>query len=139
MPGTKHITDLIVVVNPDYADRLETAAEIAPVWIVATETNRYACERQRKNQSYSDHRETGAVTCYKTSNPEDRLGSLLGTLPQVETHHGEVKEDKLAFPDDFVLEVIGLALADEVAYALREFGFTHFVEAPEGFQACTKD
>lgn len=130
------MTDLIVVVDPDYAERLERAAEIAPVWIVATETNRYACERQWKSHSHSDHREKGAVTCYKTSNSEDRLSSLLGIVPQLETHHGEVKEDELAFPNGFVLEVIGLALADKVTNALREFGFTHFVETLEGFQAC---
>ena len=130
------MTSLIVVVDPDYAERVERAAEVAPVWIVATQTNRNACERLWKSHPHLDHREKGAVTCYETPYPEDRLGSLLGIVPQLETHHGEVKEDELVFPNRFVLEVIGLALADNVTNALREIGFTSFVEIPEGFQAC---
>jgi hypothetical protein len=130
------MTNLIVVVEPDYADRVERAAQVAPVWVVATQTNRHACERLWRSYPHPDHREKGAVTCYKTVNPEDRLGSLLSIVPQLETHHGEVKDDELAFPNGFVLEVIGLALADNVTNPLRELGFTSFVETPEGFQAC---
>ena len=103
---------------------------------MAAQTNRYACERLWKSHPHPDHRAKGAVTCYETPHPEDRLGSLLGIVPQLETHHGEVKEDELVFPNGFVLEIIGLALADDVTNALREFGFASFVETPEGFQAC---
>ncbi len=130
------MNNLIVVVDPDYADRVQRAAQFAPVWVVATQANRDACERVWRNTPHPDHREKGAITCYKTPNPEDRLGSLVGIVPQLETHHGEVKDDELAFPNGFVLEVIGLALADNVINALRELGFTSFVETPEGFQAC---
>lgn len=130
------MTNLIVVVDPDYADRMERASEFAPVWVVATQTNRDACERLWRSQPHADHREKGAVTCYKTLNPDDRLGSLLGIVPELETHHGEVQDNELVFPNGFVLEVIGLAPADNVTNALREFGFTSFVETPEGFRAC---
>lgn len=64
------------------------------------------------------------------------MASLLGIVPRLETHHGEMKDDELVFPNGFVLEVIGLALADTVTNALREFGFKSFAETPEGFQAC---
>jgi hypothetical protein len=132
----KKMTNLIVVVDPDYADRLERTAQFAPVWVVGSQTNRDACEQLWRNHPHPDHREKGAITSYKTSNPEDRLGSLLDIVPQLETHHGEVKDNELTFPNDFVLEVIGLSLADNVTNALRELGFTSFVETPEGFQAC---
>jgi len=57
-------------------------------------------------------------------------------VPTLETHHGEVQGNELVFPNGFVLEVIGLGLADKVTTALREIGFRSFVETPEGFQAC---
>jgi hypothetical protein len=128
--------NLIVVVDPDYGDRVERAAEFAPLWVVDTQTNRDACERLWRSQPHSDHREKGAVTCYKTLNSEDRVGGLLGIVPQLETHHGEAQDNELVFPNGFVLEVIGLAPADNLTNALREFGFTSFVETPEGFRAC---
>jgi hypothetical protein len=127
--------DLIIVVDSDYAERLETSAKAAPVWIVATQANRRACERLWKANPHPDHRERGAITCYETSDPEDRLESLLGIIPDLEIHHGEVQGNELVFPNGFVLEVIGLALTDNVVTALRQLGFTSFVERPEGFQA----
>jgi hypothetical protein len=129
------MADLIVVVDPNYGDRVEGTAQAAPVWIVATPTNKTACEHLWKERAHPDHRETGAVTCYSVTNPEDRLGGLLNVIPTLETHHGEVKDDQFSFPDGFVLEVIGLALADYVTDALREFSFSSFVETPEGFRA----
>lgn len=133
------MTDLIVVVDPSYGDRVETAAQVAPVWIVATSGNKYACERLWKIYPHSDHREKEAVTCYKAADVDNRLESLLDIIPQLETHHGEVKDDQLSFPNGFVLEVIGLTLTDSVTNALQEFGFSSFVETPEGFQACKQD
>src|ERR1700749_1697681 len=130
------MANLIVVVDPDYAVHLERAAQAAPVWIVSTQINREACERLWQTHPHSDHRENGAVTCYKTLNPQDRLGSLLGVVPDLETHHGEIKNNEFVFPTGFVLEVIGLALADDVTHALREIGFTSFIKTAEGFQAC---
>jgi hypothetical protein len=133
------MASLLVVVDPSYAERLERTVEVAPVWIVATQTNRHACERLWKSQLHPDHRDKGAVTSYETPNPEDRVASLLGSLPTLETHHGQVQDDEFVFPNGFVLEVIGLALADNVTNALREFGFTFFIETPEGFQASNED
>jgi hypothetical protein len=130
------MANLIVVVDPDYAVHLERAAQTAPLWIVSTQMNREACEQLWMNHPYSDHRENGAITCYKTLDPQDRLGSLLGVVPALETHHGEVQDNELVFPTGFVLEVIGLALADDVTDALREIGFTSFIQTTDGLQAC---
>src|SRR6266487_4093879 len=68
------MSNLIVVVDPDYADQVQRAAQFAPVGVVATQANRDACERLWRNTPHTDHREKGAVTCYKTLNPEDRPG-----------------------------------------------------------------
>lgn len=82
-----------------------------------------------------DHREKGAVTSFKSQNPEDRLSTLLGIMPQLETHHGNVEDDELIFPKGFVLSVIGLDTTDDVTSALREMGFISFIKTPEGFEA----
>jgi hypothetical protein len=129
------VNHLIVIVDPNYAEHLEKASQNAPVWIVSTQANRNACARLWKLHPIHDHRNKGAITHYDSTNPEDRVGNLLDILPQLETHHGEVEGNFLVFPTGFVLEVIGLTLVDSVENALLEFGFTSFVETPEGFKA----
>jgi hypothetical protein len=129
------MTNLIVIMDPNYSDRLETVSEIAPVWVVSTPANSAACMRLWKSNPHTDHREKGSITCFDQTNPEDPLESLLDIVPALETHYGEVKDDELVFPNSFVLEVVGLALAENVTHALREVGFTSFVESSYGFQA----
>jgi hypothetical protein len=84
--------DLIVVVDPNYGDRLEAATHIAPVWAVASVHNKAGCKRLWDAHPTSDHSEKGAVTCYDISDPEDRLANLLNVLPDLELHHGEFSE-----------------------------------------------
>lgn len=126
---------LVVIVDPDYGDRLERVARCAPVWIVDTKRNKDACERLWKISPRADHREKGAVTSYKAIAPEDRLSSLLSIIPQLETHHGELIANEFAFPAGFVLGVVGLQMDAEVTNALRERGFRSFVKTSEGFEA----
>src|ERR1700732_1870265 len=97
--------NLIVVVDPNYGDRLETAAQIAPVWVVHTIDNQAACKRLWSAHPTGDHREKGAVTCYEVGDAEDRLANLLSILPTLEEHHGEIRGDRFSFLKDFVLEV----------------------------------
>jgi hypothetical protein len=135
----KLTANLIVVLDPNYADRIDRAAALAPVWVVESQTNRSACERRWRGHPHPDHRDKDAITLYKTPNPENRLESLREIIPQLETHHGEVKNNDLTLPSGFVLEVIGLAVTDQVTDMLRELGFASFVETPEGFQVCRQD
>jgi len=121
------------VVDADYGEGVERAAKVAPVWIVDTQNNRHICERLWKSDPHTDYRETGAITCYKAPDPQNRLNSLLQIIPTLEDHHGEVNDKQLVFPNGFVLEVIGLTLADNVTSALRELGFTSFAQTSEGF------
>jgi hypothetical protein len=120
------MTKLIVVVDPNYGDRLETATHIAPVWVVESLHNEAACKRLWSAHPTSDHTEKGAITCYNVSDAEDRVANLLNVLPDLELHHGE-------FSAGFTLEVIGLKLTNSVICTLRELGFSSFSERPEGF------
>jgi hypothetical protein len=61
--------------------------------------------------------------------------NLLSILPTLELHHGEVGDDHFSFPDGFVLGALGIAPADAVTSALKEFGFSTFTETAEGFEA----
>jgi len=129
------MTDLIVVVDPNYGDRIETAAQTAPVWAVASLVNKAACERIWAAHRAIDHRERGAVTCYHVTDQEDRLGNLLTILPTLVEHHGEIDNDQFSFPSGFVLGVLGLTPTETVTSALKELGFSGFVGLPDGFNA----
>jgi len=130
------VIDLIVILETNYAEHLEETAQLAPVWIVNTPVNRAECERLWKSDSHFDHRERGAITSYDIADPEDRLASLLGILPTLEDHHGDVIDNHLRFPEGFALEVIGLTLTDEVIASLQEAaGLTTFVKTSTGFRA----
>lgn len=127
--------DLTVVLDPTYGERLEQVAELAPTWVVDTETNRATFERVWHNTTVSDHRTPGAVTSFKAENAQDRMVSLLEIMDQLEAHHGVVEGNYLHFPQGFVLQIVGLALDDRGETALREYGFEEFKPTREGFEA----
>lgn len=128
--------NLIVVVDPNYGDRIATAAQAAPVWAVDTLTNKTACERAWTAHRATDHQQRGAVTCYEAADSGDRLANLLNILRGLEEHHGEICDNHFAFPTGFVLRVFDLAPNETVTTALRELGFSSFVGMADGFDAC---
>jgi hypothetical protein len=127
--------DLIVVVDPNYGDRLETAVETAPVWIVASPNNRSACQRIWAADPAANHREFNSVTIYDVADPNDRLDNLLSVFPTLEEHHGEIHAEQFSFPNGFVIEVRGLAPAEALNAALRDLGFSAITETAEGLAA----
>jgi hypothetical protein len=128
--------DVIVVLDPNYGDHIETAAQTAPVWAVASFVNKAACERIWAAHRTAGHRERGAVTSYVVTDQEDRLGNLLTVLPTLQEHHGEIRDDHFSFPNGFVLGVLGLTPTEVVTSALKELGFSTFIGLAEGFKAC---
>jgi hypothetical protein len=128
--------NVIVVVDPNYGDRIEVAVQTAPVWAVASIVNKAACERIWAAHRTVDQRETGAVTCFDVTDQEDRLGNLLAVLPTLQEHHGEIRDDRFSFPSGFVVAVLGLAPTETVTSALRKLGFSAFLGVAEGFNAC---
>jgi len=67
------MTNLIVVVDPNYGDRLETTSHISPVWVVDSPQNKAACKRLWNAHPTSDHSEKGGVTCYNVAMPKTAL------------------------------------------------------------------
>ena len=129
------MTNVIVIVDPNYGDRIETAAQTAPVWTVSSFVNKAACERIWAAQRILDYRKARGVTFYEINDQEDRLGNLLAVLPTLEEHHGEIRDDQFSFPNGFVLEVVGLTPTETVTSTLKEFGFFALVGSTEGFSA----
>jgi hypothetical protein len=79
------------------------------------------------------------VTSYKITDPQDRVSNLLDIMPQLEHHHGKVRDNRLSFRKGFVVQVVGLALSDDVSTALRALGFSSFVKTREGFRASKEE
>jgi hypothetical protein len=129
------MSNLIVILDPNYGDSFGKAAQFAPFWVVATPGNNDACQHLRETRPVADHREKGAVTNFHVCDAEDRFANLLDILPTLEEHHGHISDDRFSFPAGFILEVIGLSPTGSVTNALREFGFASFCETPGGFQA----
>jgi hypothetical protein len=129
-------SDLIVVVDPEYGDRLASCVRQAPVWVVASPVNTPACERLRRIHQTIDHREIGAITACSVSDVDCRVENLIGMLSTLELHHGEFRDEVLSFPKGFVLGVIGIPPGDRVTTALQEFGFSTFTPTQSGFRAC---
>ena len=127
--------NLIVILDPSYEAPLGTVAQSAPVWIVASAPNKFASQLAWATHPTTDHRDKGAVTCFDITDPEDRLANLLNVLPTLEEHHGEICDDRFAFPKGFVLKVIGLPPATNVFQGLQEFGFSSIIPAEHGFEA----
>jgi len=59
------MSDVIVIVDPEYGELLEGSAVRAPRWIVDTPTNREVFMRLWNLASVPDHRANGAITSSK--------------------------------------------------------------------------
>jgi hypothetical protein len=128
------MTDVVVILDPAFGQRLKPLSPLAPVWIVDSDINKAAYDRLRRDHEVSDHRDKGAITSFEIKD-EDRVKGLIDILPDVEIHHGKAEGNELVFPSGFVLGVIGVELNKNVTDALSGYGFTSFAETPDGFQA----
>jgi hypothetical protein len=130
-----NIVDVVVVVDADYGDGLETLLQTAPVWIVDTPSNRLVYERLQTQHPRISHRAKGSITSYTILDDNDKLANLFDILPQLESHYGQGEGNYLLFPKGFVLEVLGLPLSDIIESHLQQYGLSSFTEIPDGFKA----
>jgi hypothetical protein len=118
---------LAIVVDPAYGRMLFDIPKDIPVWIVDTPKNSEAARAARSDGA--------SVTTYQCHDELDRLSNLRSMVPAAETHHGRIKGNYLVFGEGSRLQVIGLTPSEGAFNVLREFGFTHFSDAPDGFVA----
>jgi hypothetical protein len=125
--GNIQLNSVTIIVDPAYGRRLIDSPEDVPVWIVDTPQN---------NEGAKEARDRGmSVTTYKCKEVLDRVSNLRSTLTALETHHGQIAGDYLAFGYDSKIQVIGLARSHGAVEILREFGFRRFSDVPDGFIA----
>lgn len=120
---------VIVVVDPDFGERLAALPPAVPVWIVDTPTNRSVAHRLWKERPAQTHL-TGITTfSHKPGlTPEEHLIVELSTI---HLHHGAYSAD----PPCAELEIYGAADTAEIRSALGEIGFEVTERTDTGFRA----
>lgn len=114
--------NVAIVLDSDYADRLERLAFRTPVWVVDTPANRTAAE-------HAWHRAVEwpqiKVTLFRAPDSSPSREDWRTLLDQIDLHeHG--------FD---AVEIIGSPMTVPARSALGELGFMRFDETTEGFRA----
>jgi hypothetical protein len=122
-----------IVVDPDFATRLEGIAGRVHVWIAATVSNRAAAKRYWESHPTpigAAALEAGVTTfdVDASQSADDWCSAILST---VEEHHGEYSH----VPPVSELEIYGTTPTPTLRSALEEFGFAADREDANGFHA----
>jgi hypothetical protein len=119
---------LLVVLDPDFGERLLKVRPDRAVWIVESGCNTLAVKAIWALPP--DRRSLTSLTSFKPTeeNPEREF---LGKLDTIDLHHGLYSS-----PTPYTLiEVVGAQLTDELSTALRHLGFDEFRPTRRGFSA----
>lgn len=125
----ERVNKVILVLVPDYGDRLASLAATSHVWVIDTPVNRRAASEYWLQHPKSDV-ERG-ITTFKSRKDESPWESCLKMLDTIDLHHGSYSSN----PPYSVLEVIGTPLTKTVKSAVAALGFTRFEKMVEGFRA----
>lgn len=128
--NTEHPYEVLVVLDPEFGERLKDWWPGRPVWIVNSEVNNRAAESLWKNAPDQHGHLTGisGLTHYLDRGSE---GCFLAYLDTIDLHHGPLSAD----PPYTVMRVIGACLTPTVREALCDYGFSRLEANPEGFVA----
>lgn len=115
---------VVVVLDPEYGDKIAELPSTQPAWIVDSPQN--AAPWTRANAAKRN------TTTFSVTDPDARVNNLVAQLDNIDLHFGID-----SYPENpYVgIGVIGLALSDEVEAALRQYGFADFRQTEEGFDA----
>jgi hypothetical protein len=121
------IGSVLVILDPNYGERLRQVWPGRPVWIAMSPINEPAVRSLWASHPDGNHL-TGLTGFQfdKDNLPED---SLLQNLDMIDLHHG-LHSSKEPYT---VLEVSGARLTMNVREALSKLGFENFVEHTDGF------
>lgn len=120
---------VIVIVVPDFGERLREIEPGVPVWIIDTPTNKRVVQQLWRERSTQSHL-TG-ITSFKATAGSSAEEVLIGEMHTIDLHHGEYS----ANPPYTVIEAIGVELTEKIETELGEFGFYEFHETVNGFSA----
>jgi hypothetical protein len=123
------IYKVIVILVPNFGERLSALPAGVPVWIVDTPTNTPVAHRLGKERPNENHL-TG-ITTFRIDPKDSPEQNLLDELSTIDLHHGPLSAD----PPYMQIQVVGTGLTDAVRQALADYGFDEFKEIAEGFEA----
>ncbi len=117
---------MLVVLDPDFGDRLVDVRSDQPVWIVESPANTPAARR-----IWSDGVErSGVLTLFKSS-AESGEHKFEHQLDVIDLHHGPYSSDE----SYTCIDVIGASLTAEIIARLLALGFGSPSATAEGFKA----
>jgi hypothetical protein len=122
-------TNVLVIVEPSFGERLTLLPANVQVWIVDTPINTPVVHRLWKERR-ADNEQNG-ITTFKVFPGKSREENFLSNLSTIDLHHGHYSND----PPYAQIEVIGASLSDQIKAALSEYGFHQVVATAEGFCA----
>jgi hypothetical protein len=125
--------EVLVVLDPDFGDRLRSAWCGQPIWITISPANAPVVHALWATAPLSDHL-TG-ITGFTHLADRPVEDQLLAELGMIDLHHGAYSTTAPYAR----LVVIGAQLTDPVRNALAELGFSTFEQLPDGFAASRSD
>jgi hypothetical protein len=123
------IYKIIVILMPDFGERLTVLATGVPVWIVDTPINTPVAHRLWKERPGDNHL-TG-ITTFRIDSKDSPEQNFLNNLSTIDLHHGPLSADSPYMQ----IQVLGTTLTDAVREALADYQFDEFKEIAEGFEA----
>lgn len=127
---TQHPYEVLVVLDPEFGERLKDWWPGRPVWIVASEVNNRVADSLWKNAPERHGHLTG-ISGLTHCLDRGREGCFLEYLYTIDLHHGPLSAD----PPYTVMRAIGVCLTPTIGEALRDYGFSRLEANPEGFVA----
>ncbi|MTK63019.1 MAG: hypothetical protein F8N15_00350 [Methanobacterium sp.] len=120
---------VLIVLDPNFGERLKEIWRDQPVWIVMSSVNDPVIQSIWADSPGQSHL-TGVtgMPCYESRGAE---GCFLAYLDDIDLHHGPYST-KTPYT---ALKVIGAPLTSAIRCALSELGFVTFSEDTEGFDA----
>ena len=120
---------VVVVVDRGFGEKLESIPTGVPVWIVDSPANRAAAQKVWAAAPLANHLE--GITIFKSPEDASPERSLMGQIDTIDLHHGIYSAD----PPYSVLDVIGVAITEQIKSALEQNGFTEIHPLEAGFRA----
>jgi hypothetical protein len=118
---------VIVVLDPNFGERLSDVSAQGPVWLTSSPINRAAVEHHWKAAPSGGY----SVTYWSEPRTGETEQEWLGILDSLEVHHSEAWSG----PGIAGIVVIGASLTKVAESALREFEYRVTSSEPNSFSA----
>lgn len=119
---------VLVIVDPDFGEKLRIIPAGRPVWITMSAANEPIVRSLRESRGSADHL-TG-ITGFRFREEISAEDRFLAELDTIDLHHGPYSSTSPSYTE---IVVMGARLTAEIRADLSDLGFTDFGEAVDGF------